>query len=461
MAITITLLTVILAHFMATTLRFRVGLLVMIFLYSLYPKFFSLGVSDEAFALSGQRAMLYLLLGFYVLHALWGSTDVRRGIELAMRYRWVVFGTAVLLIARLGGNLATGRFDLGSFAAMVNEAVISLLIIILVITCIKTKNDILTALTLVSVSLLVNQFVAIYEFSSGRSLFPASIDIQYAIDKTGKLTVGSIREGFFRARGFFDNPLKLAGFLCLTIPGSVALVRTSPIFAVRLMAAATIVLALPTAIFTGSRTAITVILMIFGWYAYAYVAQRFGRYSRVIIRIGVIVLAVTAIITIAAGVADSILSGSQLDRSAESRALQFVRVPLALQASPLFGFGYARNIIDLVDAGHVDSYFLQTALEGGLFTLAILLIVFHVSLKLLVAVRRHSDDRNFAIIARHLSVSIGFAFLLSLVLSLSDIRFYLFLYIGLSLVLHHSALSKEHDFGLPCPTVAEGVSTAR
>ena len=443
MAVTITFLAVVLAHFMATTLQFRMGLLLMLFLYAIYPKFLSLGVSDEAFALSGQRAMLYILFGYYILHALWGSSYVRRGITIASRYQWVVFGVALYLAARLGGNIVTGRFDLGSFAAMVNEGIVSLLVVILVISCIKTRNDILAVLTLISASLLINQLVAIYEFSVGHSLFPTNIDIQYAIDKTSKLTEGSIRAGYFRSRGFFDNPLKLAGFLCLTIPISIGLVRTSRVFAIRVMAATTIFLALPTAVFTGSRTAVLVTFLIFTWYAYAYIVRRLGRYGRTFVRIAAASLAIIAIIAVSTGAAESLLQGTQYARSGESRALQFVRVPLALSASPLFGFGYARNIIDLVDAGHVDSFFLQTALEGGVLTLAILMAVMYSSSRLLVAVDLRSSDRTYAIVARHVSVSIGFAFLLGLVLSLSDIRFYLFLFIGLSVVLHHLAFSEE------------------
>ena len=159
------------------------------------------------------------------------------------------------------------------------------------------------------------------------------------------------------------------------------------------------------------------------------------------------------------GAAESLLLGTQYARSGESRALQFVRVPFALSASPWFGFGYARNIIDLVDVGHVDSFFLQTALEGGLFTLVILLAVMYGSTRLVVAVAADSTDRSYAIIARHLAVSMGFAFLLSLVLSLSDIRFYVFLFIGLSIVLHQLALSEKPDYQSQDVHAANGVLT--
>ena len=227
--------------------------------------------------------MLYILFGFYVLRALWGSAEIQRGLEIASRYRWMMLGVTLFLLARLGGNILTGRFDLGSLAGLVNEAAISLLIVVLVVTYVTTKEHILTVLALVSITLLINQLVAVFEFSAGRSLFPANLEIQYATNDATKLAEGSIRAGYFRSKGFFDNPLKLAGFLCLTIPVSIALARTSRFLVVRVLATATVVLAIPTAIFTGSRTAIAVTLMIFVWYAYAHVSRRFGPNGRLLV----------------------------------------------------------------------------------------------------------------------------------------------------------------------------------
>ena len=436
MAVTITFLAVVLAHFAATAIQVRYGLLLLIFLYGVYPKFLSLGVSDQGFALSGQRAMLYVLLGFYLLRAMWGSKEIRSGLSLIGRYRWIVGGVIIYLGARLVGNTLAGRMDLGSFAAFINESVISLLVIMLVVTYVKTQRDVVTVLALVVAALLLNQFAAIIEFVLGESMFTNTVDIQYQSDDEAKLLQGTVRSGYFRSRGFFDNPLKLTGFLCLALPAAFATAKTSGVFLVRFFSYVCISLAPVTALFTGSRTGIAVTSLIFLWYAYAYLVRGFGSWGRAMLNIGAAVAVVLVITLVATGAAESLFLGSESGRSAESRVLQYVRVPIALAESPFFGFGYARQLVDLLDIGHVDSFFLTTALEGGLVSLGAVLFVMFGLIRMLRKVASNSPAEVQAVIARHLAVSIGFTFLLGLVLSLNHIRFYMFLFIGLAVVLH-------------------------
>ena len=438
MAVTLVFLAIVLAHLAATTVQIRFGLLFLIFTYAIYPKLFSLGVSEEGFALSGQRAMLYILFGFYILRALWGSREVKAGLEIAARHGAIFIGLFVYLAARVVGNILSGRVDVGSVAGLVNEFIVSLLVVLLVVTYVRTKQDVITVLSIVVASLVVNQLAGLIEFGMGKSLFQGTVEIQYEMESQSKLLDGRMRGGYFRSRGFFDNPLKLAGFLCLIFPAAIALLRVSPVFLVRVLAGTCLVLTPVTAVITGSRTALAVTALIFLWYAYSFLVRGMGRYGRTFLNVAAVGAAIALVAVVATGAAESLFFGSEYARSTESRVLQFVRVPIALADAPLFGFGFARNIIDMLDIGHVDSFFLHTALEGGIVALAAILYVIYRSTRLLAGVAQNSGDRTVNILRRNLAVSLGFAFLIGLVLSLSDIRFYLFLLIGIAIVLHEA-----------------------
>ena len=437
MEVLVLFLAVVLAHFALTAVQFRFGVLFLILTYGLYPKLFSVGISEQGFALSGQRAMLYVLVGFYVMRALWGSAEIRHGIDVLSRHRALVAGLVIYLAARVVGNLLAARIDIGSIAGLVNEFIVSLFIVMLIATYVRTRDDVLVVLSLVAASFFLNQLVALMEFSTGEAISSGIVDIQYQTEEESKLTEGSVRAGYFRSRGFFDNPLKLAGFLCMTLPVLVALIRTSRIFLVRLMAATAIAMTPFTAVFTGSRTAVAVLALIILWYAYANFAKRLSRLSRGFMNGLAAAAAVGVLVLVASGAAESLFFGAEYARSTESRVFQFVRVPMALAASPLFGFGFARNIIDMLDIGHVDSFFLHTALEGGLVALLASIYVMYRAIRLLLHVARAPSEPVIGIIAGNVAVSIGSAFVLGLVLSLSDIRFYLFLSIGIAIVLDH------------------------
>lgn len=437
MEIFATFLAVLSVHLVVTALDIRLGLILAIFLYGLYPKFLSLGLSSEGFALSGQRAMLYMLTGFYILHALWGSSDVRRGLLILDRYRWIIVLTAVYLGARLVGNLVSGRLDIGSIAALVNQSMVSILILILLVTYVKSKADVIVVLTAVILSLAINQFAALTEFFIGHSLFPENLDLQYQTTEDSRTLEGSSRAGSYRSRGLFDNPLKLTGFICLAFPMSVALLKTSGTYLHKVLLSAVIFFVPVVAVLTGSRTAIVVMAFIVSMYLYTAMSRGMSRIGKRALLVAGIGLAVSALYLVGGGLLETAFLGSDYARSSESRVLQFVRVPIALSESPFFGFGFARNIIDLVDAGHVDSFFLQTALEGGLVAVVALIFVLVLALNLLRKVSGSSTDSELRILATNLSIAIGAAFVLSLVLSMSVIRFYIFLLVGLSIVLHY------------------------
>jgi len=424
-------------HFVATAIQYRTGLLFLVFFYAIYPKFFSLGLSSQGFALSGQRAMLYILLGFFILRMLWGSSEVQKGFVLARQYKSIMLPLVVSFLARIGGNIVTVRVDLGSIASMVNEAVVSIFIVMLILIYVVDKRNIQLVMILIVSSLLINELVAVYEFVAQKSILPTDIDLQYETGgQDDKLLAGRPRDGVYRSMGLFDNPLKLVGFLTLVLPLAIGLASRKRGLLSEYISMLVVVLAFPVAFFTGSRTAIGITAMILVWYLYIWLGKGLHRYGRAFLWIclgGVVLVALYSI----AGYIEAVLFSKEYSRSTFARGLQFVRVPIALIDSPVFGFGFARNITDLMDVGNVDSFFLKTALEGGIVALGASLWAIIATMKILQEVAVRSASKDLSLMANALRVSLAFLFISGLVLNLSDINFYIYVNIGLAIALHH------------------------
>ncbi|MDP6415207.1 MAG: hypothetical protein QGG54_09320, partial [Gammaproteobacteria bacterium] len=184
MEIALIFFAVVAIHAAISLVHYRAGVFLAIVLYSIYPKFLSLGLSDEGFALTGQRAMLSVLFGIYVLRVLWGSAEVQRGLKLMTRYKLIMYSLIVFVLARLIGNFASGRIDIGSFAAFISETLLSAFIVALILTYISNRQDIVKLLTVVLASLLLNQFASVYEFYTDSSIYSSSIEIQYETNRS-------------------------------------------------------------------------------------------------------------------------------------------------------------------------------------------------------------------------------------------------------------------------------------
>jgi hypothetical protein len=438
MAITLVFLAVVLSHALVTALNYRNGFLLFLFFYPLYPRFLSIGVSNEGFALSGQRGMVYMMFGFYILRMLWGSAEIRRGIKIVTQYKRIFYALIIFLGARLGGNIVTSRIDLGSIAAMVNESLLSAFVVLLVVTYIRNRSDINTLLTVVVLSLLITQLLATIEFAQGAPIIPPYLNLQFeTVRDASDLLEGRSREGVYRAMALFDNALKLAGFLCLILPLAGCLLARGLNSTARLIAGMAIVMVVPTAIFCGSRTAIGTLFLTFTWYLYLYVSRGLTPAGRRFLALCAGGLGVLIIFAAISGVLESLLFGTAYIRSTESRYYQFILVPLELFGSPFFGFGFSRNIIEVVSMTSLDSFLLQIALEGGIVSLLALLTAFYQAGRLFSAVKKSIPDKWFFSTASGLQISLAVGFFIGLVLNLPSIRMYMFMTIGLAIVLHY------------------------
>ena len=418
--------------------NYRAALFLAVFLYSIYPRFFSLGVSDDGFALTAQRAMLLMLAGMYVLRALWGSWEVRYGWQILSRYRGIMIALLVYLTARLAGNVLSGTVGVGMIVQLVSETLISGLVLVLVVTYVRSRSDILALLTLILVSLLFNQLISIYEFSTQSTIFPESIALQYDTGSKGEeLLEGRVRDEAYRAMGIFDNPLKLSAFLGMMLPLSVFLMGCARTTLMRVLAGTSVVLALPTAFFAGSRAALGIVLLVFCWYAYQWLAEGMSRAGRRFLAFCGVVVGGGLLLGVGSGLIQEFLFGDAYARSTEARFIAYATVPLLLLDSPIFGFGYSRNIVEALNLGALDPFYLRLALEGGVVSLIAFLVILSGAFRVLRPAALQNESAFDRDLARSLRLAFAVIGLLAIVLTISYVRMYFFLFVGLAMVLMH------------------------
>ncbi len=414
----------------------RAAFFVAILFYGIYPRFFAMGFAEDGFALTMQRAMLFLLLAMYLARALWGSAEVRQGWELLQRYRLALAALLVYLLARLVGNLLTGRLDLSVAGQLISESLISLFIVLLAVTYVRTRSQIIIVLGLVMASLLFNQLVSVYEYLAQETVFPADLSLRYEVGGRGDAVVaGRIRDASFRAMGVFDNPLKLTALLGMALPLVGYLATNAGTLLVRVLAGASLLLALPTAIFSGSRAALGIVLLIFAWFGYRWLTRDMATTGRLLVAICGAVAGAALLGLFADELLRELLFGDAYARSTEARLSAYVSVPLLLLEAPLFGFGYARNIVETLELGALDPFYLRLALEGGAVSLLAFITFLVATVRLLGPVKLTSPNSADVRLAQALRLSLAVVVLLALLLTLSYVRMYLFLFAGLAMVL--------------------------
>jgi len=414
----------------------KAAFFVFVLLYGIYPRFFALGLSDAGLALTMQRAALLLLLGMYLLHALWGSVEVKEGWRVLARQKTLLIALCVYLLARLVGNFAAGRLDFTVFGQLISESLISIFVVMLTVTYVKTRRDINALLLVLMLSLLFNQIIASYEFIAQQPVFPADLSLLYDAGSRGEAVLeGRVRDSVFRAMGVFDNPLKLAVFLSMLLPFAVFLLAWPTKALMKPVAAAVVILAVPVVGFTGSRAGMGAVALVFAWQLYAWLGAKLAPLVRKFVLLCGLGLAAVLIYTFAGQLMQEVLFGDAYARSTEARFDAYLTVPLLLMESPWFGFGYARNIVEQLDLGALDPFYLRLALEGGIVSVAAF-IVFIIR-ALVISLANVKTDLLAADIslARAIGISLSIAALLALILTLSYVRMYIFLFAGLAVVL--------------------------
>jgi len=430
-------------HAFVTLVNFRAGFLVFLFAYATYPRFFAVGIGGAGFALTGQRIMLVSLAGVFLLRLLYGTRDAVAGMNAFLQERALLLGFLGLLLSRLAGNLLTGRVDVAVIVTFVDEAMYTLFIALLALTCITTRKHLYTVLTVIVLSMFPNEIAAIIEAFIQRPIFPASLtlDFETARDATG-IVAGAARFGFYRAMGFFDSSLKLMAVAICILPVAIHLVqRANTQFKQRLIIF--IAFMIPVVVLlTGSRTGIMVLILMTAFYGYQFVRRRFGPLDAFLLMTVMVIVGAGLLFFLADDIISNFLFGKVGGRSTTSRVLQYAfSWPLLLE-SPWLGYGYARNFVDVIDINRIDGYYLRIAMEGGVVALTCLFFIFWRAIRTLSLLEKLGDPGA----AYALKLSLYMLAIMMLALNMGASNFYVYLYAAIAVALKRIVLA-EHAAG--------------
>lgn len=425
--------------------NFRAGFLLFVLMFSIYPRFLAVGVSEYGFALTAQRVMIATLLILFVLRWLHGTADIARGIDIFRKNRVITILLLGIPVSKLVGNWVAGRMDIEALATFASDVLFSFFIVVLVVICVSSWRHIYVVLTLVVLSLFINQFAAIAEFVKGSSLFFDAVQLDFATDTHTDPLLGKYRSGSYRVRGLLENPLELAALCCLTLPIALALMETASESVVKVLCATVAVLTGPVVWWTASRSGLIVLVFLLIGYLYRGLCLRLTIPVRVLVAGIAIGFAVMIYAMFSEEITWALVNTSDRHemRSALSRIHQYIVAVPVLAESPWFGFGAARNIVKLIDVNHIDSYYLRTAMEGGLVALGLLIALLVSSFRMLLGARRVTTEMSARIVAGGLLVSLASVTVLMTVLNVPNNNFYVFLIIGLALALEKLAVEGD------------------
>lgn len=183
-----------------------------------------------------------------------------------------------------------------------------------------------------------------------------------------------------------------------------------------------------------------VVLLVFAWYVYVWTTRRMSLGGKRLVATVGLLCAVAVAALFADELLRELLFGDAYARSTEARFRAYVTVPLLLIEAPFFGFGYARNIVETLELGALDPFYLRLALEGGAVSLVAFVAFMAAVARMLKPVATGgtistSHSAADSVLARSLRLSFAVIALLALILTLSYVRMYVFLFAGVAMVL--------------------------
>ncbi len=421
-------------HGLVSLASFRMGFYLFIFLYGIYPRFLAVGIGTHGFALTAQRAMVVTLFVLLMLRMLFGTSDFGRVMEFFRKNKLIFVLLLSIPLAKVAGNIVTGRLDAGVIGAVINEFFLTIFVVILVVACVTTIRHVIIVVSVVVFTLLINELAVIVEISKGGSLFADALEIDFATRDDRDLLAGRLRSGSYRAMGLFQTSLEMAAFTCLAFPLGVAALGIVRDTGVRTVAALVLVLAGPVIYWTGSRTGLSVYALLVAFYFFRVITRPLNSRFRAVVSFFTIAIVLAAVYFFADEILRYFLTGIERAhlRSAFSRIEQYVFSVPILAESPWFGFGFSRSIVDIIDLENLDGLYLKTAMEGGVIAVTLLMLLFSRTIWELIQIRSKTLDKRITRITEGLAISLTSIMVMGLALSLPSNKFYAFLIIGLT-----------------------------
>jgi hypothetical protein len=432
-------------HAGTSLVNFRLGFYTFIFLYVTYPRLFAIGIGGEGFALTAQRIMLLTMAVLFFLKILYGSADTQNAIRIFRDERTIAISFAGLLLGRLIGNITTGRIDLTVVTGFADEFLNTLFIVLVICCCLTKRTHVHKLWVIFAASVIVNELVTCIEFFIQGSIYPDSLNLDFETARSSeKMIEGGSRYGSYRVMGLFDSTLKLMALGCLALPIFWHLAKNARLPNERIIFYSALAFLPLMILMTGSRTGMIVMVFVILCYLTPIIINSFSGIMRVVIISTISLLIIAVLYASLDSLLNSFLFGSGTGKSTASRVFQYVYGWELLLQSPIFGYGYARNIVDVIEIQTIDSYYLRVLMEGGAVALVSLLALFRSTFLLLGRVKLNADNESDKQLAAGLQITLAVLAVTMLVINMGTISLYVFVICGSAIVLNRSISDPAH-----------------
>lgn len=435
----------VLLHFFITARDIKGGFCLYILMYPLFPKFLSPGFSDDNVAMTLQRVMLMVIALKFLLEFFLNFGSVVSALRAAFRSSLMCFYLIGFLFFYLISNLLSAKVAISDFARLVEILLSSLFVVVMCVYTVRTKKDVMIVAVLIALGMIVNEFVAIFEFVKGGSLFAGFSGVDYQVASGRDVWEGRVRGDQYRSMGFFSSALELMFFISIASP----LMFWSAKYGKGVLkaVAVTALFLMPLGIyFSGSRTGLMLVVGIFS----VMIWQVWVKKSSLMVS-GSYVTAILCSISVGAIVfgdvfVDLFIYGTGDEKfylSTMARLQQYVEAYFIWIKAPLFGSGVNRDILDL-GFETLDNYLLRILVETGSvgFSFYILFLISLIAFSFRQYLRSsggYNKNLSFA-----LMLMVGMVVALMLVVGNPFVYVYLYLIMGL--LCSHRLIMKQEGF---------------
>ncbi len=267
------------------------------------------------------------------------------------------------------------------------------------------------------------------------------------------------RGGSFRAQSIFNHPIVFCQYIVCAVPAALMVLQTSTSRRHRTVALAALILALPMIWATGSRAGFPALLIALTIYGIFYLRARMkpgvsASLTTVILILGALLAALAGF-----GVAQVLASGSNAQEtgSTSARVYMFETARIALERSPLWGFGDGSalgiaGINEVGGVGTIDSLPVSITLDFGYFGLALFTVLFITAVTHFISTAIRNSRRGQGMEGLAIAAGLAGLMVIFLVLSIPDNISLVYYFIGLGCgAISLEPMRKARDARRPSP----------
>lgn len=359
---------------LAAILRYRLALFCFLLFIPLMPRYMALVLGSLHITI---RLLVVSFLALMTMLALILYKNKRRDLYRAARSIWPMLAAmSLLFLIEIISTLKNAGIRNLSFVFY--DIFYAAPVLLIIIVSLRNQKDMQLLIFAICLGLLFSELLGLLEYLKKGMLLQGIIDVDK--DSSPDFFMERIRDGQYRIRALFDNPLLLSEYVCVTWPFSWLTARHAKNIMVRGTAILSLMLIPITLFLVGSRAGV----LIFGMGVFAHIWAANWHSRNIALKV-VIRFSFAAVLCLVIYVAANILASpseyfSKRDQggiSAIERITQYIVVTETIIQKPYFGFGKQGDIGSIDSSiNNIDSYWLMLALEAGIFGMLIFAVLF-------------------------------------------------------------------------------------